>query len=292
MKYTSITILYNPNSTGDSKANAKEFKVALAEKGLTDVVLKATEHAGHAEELAYELAKASKHPLIISSSGDGGYNEVVNGALRAQDEGAEPTTCVLPSGNANDHYNQLHNGDTAEHIATGNRRHIDVLTVTAKAAGYSWQRYAHSYVGFGVTPDIGKELTDAELNKANEVIISLKSLLKSKPFTIKENGKEQEYQSIVMSNIAKMSKVLGLAKGSAVNDGMFEVFALPPSKAFMLGVIVKSATVGLRYTQQTDQYVFTTLRKQAVQLDGEVFDIRGKAKVEVGIHKRKLACIV
>lgn len=292
MQYTSISILYNPNSTGDSKANAQEFKAALQEKGLRGVTLKATDHPGHAEELAYELAKASTHPLIVSSSGDGGYNEVINGALRAQDEGASPTTCVLPSGNANDHYNQLHSGDTAEHVATGNRHHIDILTVTAEAPGYSWRRYAHSYIGFGVTPEIGKELNQAELNKANEVIISLKALLKSQPFTIKEHGKEAEYQSIVMSNLTKMSKVIGLAKDAQINDGLFEVFALPPSKAFMLGVIVKSATVGLRYTKQTDHYDFTTIRKQAVQLDGEVFEIKGKAKVAVGIQKRKLACIV
>ncbi|MCA9330065.1 hypothetical protein KDA11_05425, partial [Candidatus Saccharibacteria bacterium] len=181
---------------------------------------------------------------------------------------------------------------TINHITEGNRRHIDVLYIKVASDNGTWRRYAHSYIGFGVTPEIGRELTQAQLNKANEVIISLKSFLKSKPFTIIEQVKTNEYQSIVISNIAKMSKVLGLAKDSTVNDGLFEIFALPPGKAFMLGVIVKSATVGLRYTKQTDKYVFKTVNKQPVQLDGEVFDIPANALVTVGIEQRNLACIV
>jgi diacylglycerol kinase family enzyme len=292
MHYSSLTILYNPKSTGDSKANAESFQKALADKGIKGVKLIATKHRGHAEELAYGLAKASDSPLIISSSGDGGYSEVVNGALRAQAEGANPTTCVLPSGNANDHYKQLHQGDTVDHIVSGRCHHIDVLTITAEAPDYSWKRYAHSYVGFGVTPEIGQQLNEAELNAANEVIISIKSLLKSKPFTIKRKGKKQESQSIVMSNIAKMSKVFGLAKSAKVNDGLFEVFELPASKPFMFGVIVKSATVGLRYTEQTDHYDLTTIAVLPVQCDGEVFDIPARATVRIGIEQQALACIV
>ena len=292
MHYSVIAILHNPKSTGDSKANAKKLKADLEAKGLTNVILQATTHAGHAEELAYDLSMRSSQPLIISSSGDGGYNEVINGALRAQAQGAHPTTCVIPSGNANDHFNQLHHGDTAERIIKGHRQHIDVLHVTADSADYHFSRYAHSYIGFGVTPEIGKELNAAELNATNEIAISIKSLLKSKPFAISEQGKKQEYQSIVFSNVAKMAKVLGLAKDSAVDDGLFEVFALPPSKAFLLVLIVKSATVGIRYTKQTDHYDFRTIQKQAVQCDGEIFDIKGKAKVRVGIEQKVLACIV
>lgn len=292
MHYSSITILYNPKSTGDGKANAEKLQHALKKKGL-ECDLKPTDHAGHAEELAYKLAKASDKPLIISSSGDGGYNEVVNGAMRAQSEGAKPTTGVLPSGNANDHYKQVHKGDVVDQIVEGRSRHIDVLTITAEAKEYQWKRYAHSYIGLGVTPEIGKELNKAELNATNEIIISLKALLKSQPFTIKVKGKKEEYQSVVMSNLAKMSKVLGLAKkASEVDDGLFEVFALPPSKPFMFGVIVKSATVGVRYTQQTDHYDFSTVQKQLVQCDGEVFDIKAKAKVRVSIEHKALACVV
>jgi diacylglycerol kinase family enzyme len=60
-----------------------------------------TDFAGHARDLARSVA-VSGGPLIVSVSGDGGYNEAVNGVL---DVPASRAVCtVLPAGNANDHH--------------------------------------------------------------------------------------------------------------------------------------------------------------------------------------------
>src|SRR4051812_3140048 len=110
--YTAITIIYNPISTGSSKKNAEKLYRELLQTPLKDIVyLRATEYAGHAEELAYELATASQRPLVISSSGDGTYNEVVNAMLKAKEEGRSAVCGLLPSGNANDHYHSVHKGN-------------------------------------------------------------------------------------------------------------------------------------------------------------------------------------
>ena len=58
-----------------------------------------TNHTGHATELAREAA-ATGSPLIVSDSGDGGYNEVVNGAMA--------------SGNANHHARFMHDEPLVE----------------------------------------------------------------------------------------------------------------------------------------------------------------------------------
>ena len=99
MPFSEITVIYNPNSTGSGEAMAKQFKKEYqrADKQVT-VTLQKTKYAGHAEKLAYDIAKKQVRPMIISASGDGGYHEVVNGALRAQAEGAKPTTGLLPAG--------------------------------------------------------------------------------------------------------------------------------------------------------------------------------------------------
>jgi diacylglycerol kinase (ATP) len=112
MKYPLIAVIYNPNSTGSSKELATEFSKRL-KKRLPDqaIELIATEHAGHGEEIAYELAKKYKRPLIISSSGDGGYHEVINGLMKAQHEGAHPVAGLLPAGNANDHHRNVTRGE-------------------------------------------------------------------------------------------------------------------------------------------------------------------------------------
>src|SRR4051812_48781666 len=107
--YTAISIIYNPKSTGASKANAFDLVKQLRHTPVAGLVrVTPTFFPGHAETLAYDLARSGERPLVISSSGDGGYNEVVNGVLKAQTEGATPTCGLLPSGNANDHYHNLH----------------------------------------------------------------------------------------------------------------------------------------------------------------------------------------
>ena len=99
MSYSIIAIIYNPKSTGSSESLAKSLHKKLSSKLPNQRIdLLATEHAGHARELAYDISKKYDKPLIISSSGDGGYNEVINGALQAQSEGANPITSLLPAG--------------------------------------------------------------------------------------------------------------------------------------------------------------------------------------------------
>ena len=102
--FTKIAIIYNPNSTGDSKQNAEELADHLKKQLPESVViaLEATQHAGHAEDLAHELASGKQKVLLVSSSGDGGFNEVLNGLLAADNPNA--AAVVLPSGNANDHH--------------------------------------------------------------------------------------------------------------------------------------------------------------------------------------------
>ena len=100
-EFDRVVVIFNPNSTGDAPALARELEHDLHERlpGL-DVVLRPTERAGHARDLARDAAREGR-PLIVSVSGDGGYNEVVNGLMDARNPHAVCT--VLGAGNANDH---------------------------------------------------------------------------------------------------------------------------------------------------------------------------------------------
>ncbi|MBJ2122628.1 acylglycerol kinase family protein, partial [Arthrobacter sp. MSA 4-2] len=100
-RFDTITIIFNPNSTGDAPTLAQELSDELvpALPG-TEIRLQPTEHAGHAVDLAQKAASAP-NALIVSVSGDGGYNEVVNGVMAS---GSDDAVCaVLAAGNANDH---------------------------------------------------------------------------------------------------------------------------------------------------------------------------------------------
>ena len=67
-------------------------------------------------------------PLIVSVSGDGGYNEVVNGVM---DAGNDRAVCaVRAAGNANDHRRVTREQPLADAIVAGDVRRIDLLRLT------------------------------------------------------------------------------------------------------------------------------------------------------------------
>jgi diacylglycerol kinase family enzyme len=78
-----IVIIFNPNSTGDAPRSAEELRAELVRRlPAVPVELCPTQHAGHARDLAREAAGTGR-PLLVSVSGDGGYNEVVDGVMQA-----------------------------------------------------------------------------------------------------------------------------------------------------------------------------------------------------------------
>jgi len=292
--YTTITIIYNPKSTGNGLQLAKELKDKLAEQEpKSDVSLVATKHAGHAEELAYEHAMASKRPLIISASGDGGYHEVINGVLKAKKDGANAVTGLLPAGNANDHYNELHDTDIVKSIVEHREQLIDILSLSTKIDNKQLQRYGHSYIGLGLTPEAGRELNKTQLNWINQITIVLRVLLFLRPVAISVAGKTRHYDSLIFSNISTTSKVLTIAKESSANDGQFEVTSFRRrNKLKLISSLLHSSTIGLKGGEKMNQYTFNTIKPTLVQIDGEIITIDANTKTQISIEHQALTCII
>jgi diacylglycerol kinase (ATP) len=293
--YSAVSIIYNPNSTGPSKHYAKELKAELA--GLAPslpVKIIATKYAGHAETLANKLAKSSTRPIIVSSSGDGGYNEVINGVLAANKNGAHAVAGLLPAGNANDHYTDLHSEKSlAKRIAAGSSHTIDVLQVTSIKGSTTWQRYAHSYVGFGLTPHAGHQLNKANLNFIREKWVVLRALVTTKPIQLRLKGKKQWFDHIICSNITKMAKVLSLSNDADARDGMFELTVVQHAHSFALlfSLFRSAASVALSPEQTTD-FECTAIKPIKIQLDGELVDITANTTIAVKIAPRALPCLI
>lgn len=294
MNFTSIHLIYNPNSTGPSKEYAKELMRQL-EQHQFDLVIKlhATKREGHAEELAYTIAKNDKTPLLVSSSGDGGYHEVVNGAMKAQLEGASPICTVLAAGNANDHSRTLIKHSTFELITNNTVKKIDLLKITIKDTEQTRERYAHSYIGFGLTPEIAAELNKNDLNAFKESWIAINTFIKYQPFTINHNRRDLSLDSIVFANIGEMAKVLKMAKDSLPNDGLFEVIAFDhTNKLRLLHKFAKASVQGLEANHQYKKYTFTVPQKISAQLDGEVMNIMKDSAIEITSEKQILATLI
>ena len=65
-----------------------------------DLATRQTQYRGHAGKLAADSAKDG-YDLVITFSGDGTVNEVVNGLMRVPDPAARPALAPIPGGGAN-----------------------------------------------------------------------------------------------------------------------------------------------------------------------------------------------
>ena len=293
MNYTTVSIIYNPNSTGSSKTMAEDFMKAIQEKlPKQKVKLMPTKYAGHAEKLAYKLAKRTKSPLIFSS-GDGGYNEVVNGAMKAQNKGYNPTTGLLPAGNANDHYHNVHTESIIDLLVAGKTKKLDLLQISYTAKKKASKRYAHSYIGFGISSMVSKELNKTKLNRFNETWLVIRTLFTISPVKLKLNGEVKKYDSIIMSNADKMSKYLNVSSPSKMNDGKFEVtISTHENKFKLLGLLLQASLIKLKEDHQTDSFLLETVEETVAQTDGELITIDANSQVTVTIEKQILNCLV
>ena len=294
MNYTTVSIIYNPNSTGSSKAMAEEFMKNIQEHlPKQKVKFMPTKYAGHAEKLAYKLAKRTKSPLIFSSSGDGGYNEVVNGAMKAQNKGYNPTTGLLPAGNANDHYHNVHTESIIDLLVAGKTKKLDLLQISYTAKKKTTKRYAHSYIGFGISSMVSKELNKTKLNRFNETWLVIRTLFTISPVKLKIDGEVKKYDSIIMSSADKMSKYLNVSHPSKMNDGKFEVtISTHENKLKLLGLLLQASLIKLKEDHQTDIFSLETVEETVAQTDGELITIDANSPVTVTIEKQILNCLV
>lgn len=294
MKYTGVFIIYNPKSTGSSQELAKDLmQKLLAKFPKLKIKLQPTKYAGHAQEIAYKCALSTRHPLIISSSGDGGYNEVINGAMKAQMKGAKPVCAVLAAGNANDHSRTLQNKSLYQAIASGQETKIDLLKIKFSSNQKTTTRFAHSYIGLGLTPVVAIELNKTSLNALKELLILVKTFYKFRPFRIQVASKNIKLDSIIFTNIGEMAKVLTVAKNAKPDDGLFEIVIFPHDNKFkLIRKLAKATATGLQPPKRSNEYDFKVLKKTPVQFDGEVSYIDKNSIVKIEAQKQILRTIL
>jgi len=286
-----IVIIFNPHSTGDAPASAEELRADLARR-LPDVPvqLRPTEHAGHAREIAREVA-ATGRPLLVSVSGDGGYNEVVDGVMQAGN--TQAVCAVRAAGNANDHRRVTRERPLADAIVAGEVRRIDLLRLTVGSGATAQIRYAHSYIGVGLTPVVAVDLEKGGKGSWREIVSVVRGFARFRPFPIRlEDGRRRRIDSLVFANIAEMAKYAKLSEAGAPDDGRFEVITQRQTgKLAVLATIIRAATRGLGPQPSATHYAFTTLAPMPLQLDGELVELDADTPVAVDIAPLALATI-
>jgi diacylglycerol kinase (ATP) len=284
-------VIFNPHSTGSAPELAEQLRTDLERRlPRTPVHLSPTEHAGHARDLARNAAPTPR-TLIVSVSGDGGYNEVVDGVMQAGDTG---TVCaVMAAGNANDHRRTTGEEPLADAIVAGEVRHLDLLRLTIGHGPDAVVRYAHSYIGMGLTPIVAVDLEKGGKGSLREIVSVVRTFARFRPFTVTlEDGTRRDFDSLLFANIAQMAKYATLSETDQPDDGRFEVIALPhTSKWKVLGVAIRAATRGLGPQPTATRYRFVTHKPTPLQLDGEVLPLQTNTPVHVEIAPGALATL-
>jgi diacylglycerol kinase family enzyme len=286
-----IVIIFNPQSTGNAPQLAEELREDLGRRLPTvPLDLRPTRYAGHARELA-RAAAGTGRPLLVSVSGDGGYNEVVDGVMQAGNDRA--VCAVRAAGNANDHRRVTRRRPLADAIVAGDVHRIDLLRLTVGSGPAAGVRYAHSYIGVGLTPVVAVDLEKGGKGSWREIVSVVRAFSRFRPFPIRlENGRKRNIDSLVFANIAEMAKYATLSAAGRPDDGRFEVITQRRTgKLRVLGTAVRAATRGLGPQPSATHYAFTTLAPMPLQLDGELLELEADTLVAVDIAPGALATI-
>jgi diacylglycerol kinase (ATP) len=290
-----VVVIFNPNSTGDAPDQAQRLHDDLAARlPSLAVELQPTQHAGHARDLAREAATDGR-PLIVSVSGDGGYNEVVNGVMHAGNDSA--TCAVLAAGNANDHRRTTRERPLVDAIVAGDLTRLDLLRLTVQGPNRLTRyatRYAHSYIGLGLTPIVAVDLEKGGKGSLREILTVVRAFARFRPFEIeREGGSRLRFDSIVFANISEMAKVATLSESGEPDDGRFEVITLEhTAKWRVLATALRASTRGLGPQPSVRAYAFTPTKPMPVQVDGEVMDLEAAVPVRVDIRVKALQTIL
>lgn len=98
--YNKVWLIRNPVAGWNSNRAVDEMLKHLNENGISPII-KNTNHAGHAEQLAKEACQENVDLLIVAG-GDGTVNEAVNGLAAVKQENCLiPCLAIFPSGTVN-----------------------------------------------------------------------------------------------------------------------------------------------------------------------------------------------
>ena len=285
-----VVLIFNPGKAGMAMRIDDLRRDLAADLPGLPIELLPTDFAGHARDLARSVAAAGA-PLIISVSGDGGYNEVVNGVMDVP--GSKAVCTVLPAGNANDHHRSRPARPLMGAIRGSRVRRIDLLRITFRGVHREQVQYAHSYVGFGLTPLMAIGIEKGGKGKILELISVARTLSGLRPFElVRADGATARFDSLILANISRMAKYGRVSESNHPDDGQFEVVTLPHAGRWKMALMtLRAVTLGLGHQPSVSSYAFTTRNAVPCQIDGEVVHVQAGTHVLVESARGALATI-
>lgn len=245
-------VIVNPHSGGGKTGRTFSSTQRTFEASLGTIDVAFTERTGHAIDLAYAGAK-EKRELVIAVGGDGTLNEVVNGVMRAAEDGIQaPEVAIVGQGTGGDFRKTLgveHRLDKyLEAIASGRVRAVDVGRIIYRDHEKTEKtRYFVNILSAGMGGLVDQYVASASRALGGKVAYfgaSFRALVASRRGRLKcdvtSEGKESKKRiqtyMIAICNGRYFGSGMHVAPMAKFDDGKFEVVSIDAASKIAFSV--------------------------------------------------------
>lgn len=223
-----VPLIHNPVSGGARGGVLLRKAVALLALKGVEAEPVPTRHAGHAEELARELA--AKHEVLLVLGGDGTLSEAANGVLSLP-AAKRPTLGFLPGGTGNDFlrdFGILTVEDAARAIAAGKTVAVDAVEVTWPGGS----RHSINVLGSGLAAKAGARFGRSFRwmgKKGYDVAAAIEILtMHACPTRLELDGKliEGDFPLVFACNSVHTGGAMPMAPDAKPTDGLLDVLTV------------------------------------------------------------------
>jgi len=285
--FSRICLIANPNSSRGGDRVARELRRRLRQAVTVPVSIHLTKRTGHARDFARKLLREDARTLLISVSGDGGYHEVINGAMASGVK--KPRCAVFGAGNANDHHQSLYENEDEflKRLAGGRLRSFDLIRFDIGKGNGKSTVYAHSYGGVGLSAQAAHRLDQEASDPLAEIIGSLRTTAGAPAVPLRVGGRVLAYDSLLVLNVGRMAKYLRTRhRPRASGKRLYLVSLRHRGRLLRMWQVARAFAFGLP-TRRVERVTFTTAKPTLLQLDGEVHKLT--AETQVGVTRSRQA---
>jgi YegS/Rv2252/BmrU family lipid kinase len=227
---TWFAVLNPVSGGGRARRQRAHIESALREYGVAHV-LRTSEHAGHALQLAREAARAG-HRRFIAIGGDGTLNELLNGALSAGVEfGEPPLFALVPVGRGDDWARTFAipraAGEAIALIARGRSVLQDVGVAAFDHAGAEGKRHFINVAGAGFDAHVVAQTQALRLGPLTYLVGLLRGFMTYRAPRMKVASDAHTREEPLFLAFAALGRYCGggmhVAPGASPDDGLFDV---------------------------------------------------------------------
>jgi YegS/Rv2252/BmrU family lipid kinase len=279
-----IAFIVNPVSGTHQKEQILTLIPKVFGQGEYVTAIYKTEFAGHATQLASELA--NKHDIVVAVGGDGTLNEVAQGLI-----GTKAKLSVVPCGSGNGLARHLkipiNPRKALLAIRNGTEHDMDMIYFN----GIPFLNLS----GIGFDAQVAHNFSESAKRGLLSYMRSVVNVyFKFNPVvaTISINGQtlERKILLIAFANSSQFGNNAVISPISEVNDGLMEVCIMQPFPFFAIPVVIARMFTRTmhkcRFIEiiQTQKASITTQSPAASHVDGNPFDVGNRFEVEL-VHK-------